>query len=117
MFSRTRLIGTIRLFTLSALLFAFSSAMADDDLATAKAEGLVGEANTGYLAPVRSPASAEVRTLVAEVNAKREVLFKSTAAKTDATLDQVRLRFYQLAVEKTQAGNYYQDTNGRWRQK
>lgn len=104
-----------KLFTALLLVFAMQTAWAID-LQTAKSEGLVGEANTGYLAAV-VPATAEVRTLISEVNAKRRAEFEQTAAKTGATLAQVQARFYQLAVQRTAAGNYYQDSNGNWRKK
>ena len=87
------------------------------DIHAAKDQGLVGEANTGYLAAVQSPASAEVRALVAEVNQKRKARFEATAGKTGTTVAQVANRFYELAVQKTAAGHYYQDSGGRWKKK
>lgn len=87
------------------------------DIHSAKDQGLVGEANTGYLAAVQSPASAEVRALVADVNQKRKARFASTAQKTGTTVAQVANRFYELAVQKTATGHYYQDSSGRWRKK
>jgi uncharacterized protein YdbL (DUF1318 family) len=99
-----------------ALLLLVQSAWAID-LGDAKAQGLVGEANTGYLAAVATPASAEVRALIAEVNDKRRAEFARTAEKTGATVEQVAYRFYQLAVQKTEPGNYYQDAGGAWKKK
>ncbi len=87
------------------------------DLQSAKDQGLVGEANTGYLAAVNGAPSTDVAALIEEVNRKRKAEFENTAAKTDATYDQVRLRFYQLAVERTAPGHYYQDAGGGWRKK
>lgn len=87
------------------------------DIGTAKSQGLVGESNNGYLAAVKTPVSAEVQALIDDVNAKRRAEFTSTAAKTGATLEQVRVRFYQLAVERTAPGNYYQDAEGNWQRK
>ena len=87
------------------------------DLADAKAQGLVGEANTGYLAAVQQPASTEVKALIASVNDKRRRQFERTAEKTNTTLLQVSNRFYELAVEKTRPGHYYQDRSGRWQKK
>jgi len=84
------------------------------DIHAAKDQGLVGEATSGYLASVRSPTSAEVKTLIAEVNKKRKAQFQSTAQKTSATVAQVANRFYELAVQKTAAGHYYQDAGGKW---
>ena len=87
------------------------------DIQTAKAQGLVGEANTGYIAAVKQPVSSEVSALIAEVNRKRKAKFESTAKKTGTTLAQVANRFYELAIERTAAGHYYQDRSGRWKQK
>lgn len=87
------------------------------DLETAKSRGLVGEANNGYLAAVEMPVSGEVRALIQDVNAKRRAEFERTAASTGASLEQVALRFYQLAVQRTEPGNFYQDTSGRWTKK
>lgn len=107
----------LRQFIVALLLaFAFQSAWAID-IHSAKDQGLVGEANTGYLAAVANAPSDEVKALISEVNQKRKAQFKSTAEKTGATLDQVRLRFYELAVERTQSGHYYQDAAGSWKQK
>ena len=87
------------------------------DIDSAKSQGLVGEANTGYLAAVKTPASAEVQALINEVNRKRRAEFEQTAQRTKATPQQVAFRFYELAVQRTQAGHYYQDSSGRWRKK
>ena len=106
----------IRQFVAALLLvLAFQGAWAID-LHAAKEQGLVGEANTGYLAAVGTP-SAEVKALVTDVNEKRKAEFERTAEKTGATLVQVQARFYQLAVQRTQPGHYYQDPGGNWKQK
>lgn len=105
-----------RLFAALLLVFALQAAWAID-LHTAKDRGLVGEANTGFLAPVKQPASAEVRALIADVNAKRRAQFERTARNTGATVEQVRVRFYQLAVQNTRPGHYYQDRSGAWKRK
>jgi uncharacterized protein YdbL (DUF1318 family) len=87
------------------------------DIHSAKNEGLVGEARNGYLAAVKTPASSDIQALVAEVNGKRKQKFQQAAKKSGATMDQVQHRFYQLAVDKTKPGDYYQDANGRWTKK
>jgi len=87
------------------------------DIRDAKAQGLVGETNSGYIAAVKSPASTEVRALIANVNGKRKVRFNETAQKTATTVAQVAHRFYELAVQRTAPGNFYQDSNGRWKKK
>jgi uncharacterized protein YdbL (DUF1318 family) len=87
------------------------------DIRSAKVDGLVGEANSGFLAAVQTTASAEVRALIADVNKKRKAQFTNTAQKTGTTVAQVANRFYELAVQKTAPGNYYQDSGGRWKKK
>lgn len=84
------------------------------DIHDAKDQGLVGEANTGFVAAVRTPASAEVEALISKVNSERRSLFESAATKTGATVQQVSFRFYQLAIQKTRSGHYYQDESGNW---
>lgn len=87
------------------------------DIGTAKEQGLVGEANTGYVAAVKTPASAEIAALIADVNTKRKAKFQQTAGDTGATVEQVAYRFYELAVQKTRPGHYYQDASGNWQKK
>lgn len=99
-----------------ALTLALQTAWAID-IDEAKAQGLVGEANTGYLAAVKQPANAEVQALIADVNAKRKAEFERAAKKTNTTLAQVSNRFYELAVERTAPGHYYQDRSGAWKRK
>ena len=105
-----------KLFAAIGLLLFLQNAWAID-IRDAKEQGLVGEANSGYIAAVQSPASAEVRALIADVNGKRKAQFAQTAQKTGVTVAQVANRFYELAVQKTAAGNYYQDAGGRWKKK
>ncbi len=105
-----------RTLTAILLIFAFHFAYALD-IGEAKDRGLVGEARTGYLAAVQQPVSSEVRALIDEVNAKRTAEFERTAEKTNTTLAQVSNRFYELAVQRTARGHYYQDADGNWLKK
>ena len=105
-----------KIFAAIGLLFILQSAWAID-IGDAKDQGLVGESYTGYLAAVQTPASAEVRALIAEVNAKRRDHFEGTARKTGATTEQVAYRFYELAVQRTAPGHYYQGLDGSWKKK
>jgi hypothetical protein len=102
-----------KIITAILLVLAMQSAWAID-LREAKTLGLVGEGNNGYLVAVQQPASAEVKALVSGVNAKRKEQFARTAKKTNTTVPQVSHRFYELAVQKTRPGHYYQDKSGSW---
>ncbi|MGI9249129.1 MAG: YdbL family protein [Woeseiaceae bacterium] len=104
------------IFAAIGLLLLLQNAWAID-IKDAKSQGLVGEANTGFIAAVQAPASAEVRALIADVNGKRKARFNDTARKTGATPAQVANRFYELAVQKTTPGHYYQDISGAWKKK
>ena len=105
-----------KLITTIGLLLLLQNAWAID-IRDAKEQGLVGEANSGYIAAVTSPASAEVRALIADVNAKRKAEFEAAAKKTGTRTDQVAHRFYELAVQRTAPGGYYQDSSGGWKKK
>ena len=105
-----------KIFAAVGLMMLLQNAWAID-IRSAKAEGLVGEANNGLIAAVQTPASAEVRALIASVNQKRSAQFKRTAKNTGTTVAQVANRFYELAVQKTARGHYYQDASGRWKKK
>ena len=105
-----------KILTVISLILLMQNAWAID-IRDAKSQGLVGEANTGFIAAVKSPASAEVRALIEDVNGKRRKQFANTAKKTGATPAQVAMRFYELAIQKTAKGNYYQTAGGNWRKK
>ncbi|MCB1614998.1 MAG: YdbL family protein, partial [Pseudomonadales bacterium] len=82
-----------------------------------KAQGIVGELNTGYLGYVVEKPTADVKALVEDINAKRKAFYQQTAVKTGATLEQVAATAYLKAVEKTETGNYYQNSSGNWQKK
>jgi uncharacterized protein YdbL (DUF1318 family) len=105
-----------KIFVALSLLLLLQNAWAID-IRDAKSQGLIGEANSGYIAAVQSPPSAEVRALISSVNSKRKSQFADTASKTSATVTQVAHRFYELAVERTAPGHFYQDSSGRWLKK
>ena len=84
------------------------------DLHEAKAACLVVERNDGYLGYVVPPPSDEVKILVKEVNNKRKAKFAQTARNNNLKTEQVAFRFYQLAVEETKPGHFYQDKAGKW---
>jgi uncharacterized protein YdbL (DUF1318 family) len=83
-------------------------------LREAKASGLVGERSDGYVGYVITPASADVKAVVKNVNNKRKARFADTAKRNNLETDQVAQRFYQRAIEATASGNYYQDATGAW---
>jgi hypothetical protein len=74
-----------RIFLLSLALFALPASALD--LATAKAQGLVKETASGYIAAVKS--SPEVNDLVKNVNAGRKAEYQKIADKRGTPLNAV----------------------------
>ena len=84
------------------------------DLQQAKSQGLVGEANTGLIAPMTARPSTEVKRLVSDVNTRRTNRFKKIAVSHGLTVKEVGHLAHKKAIEKTSPGHYYQDTSGKW---
>lgn len=83
------------------------------DLQTAKAQGLVGETTTGYLGAPKSP-SAEVRSLIADINSKRKAEYQKVAQKVGKPLKVIEQLAGEKAIAKTRSGNYVQNPQGAW---
>lgn len=98
--------------TLIMLLLMLSSTASAIDLASAKQQGLVGETASGYLQAVK-PASAEVRSLINTVNAKRKSKYSEIAKRNGTTLQAVELLAGKKAIEKSASGAYIKPA-GNW---
>jgi hypothetical protein len=99
---------------LKTLLFAailFSTTVFALELDSAKASGLVGEQENGYLGAVVQ--NAEVLTLVNDINVKRRAAYQELANKNNITLEQVEILAAKKSYEKTQSGHYLR-SNGQW---
>ena len=92
-------------------------AMASSSLTQPKADGLIGEQANGYLGLVAQNAPADIKKLVAEVNAKRKVGYQKIAAKQGTSLSEVEKVGGNKAIEKTLRGNYIRGANGTWNKK
>ena len=69
------------------------------DLSTAKAQGLVGETASGYLAPVKS--TPEAQKLVKDINTKRKEHYKQIAQRNKTPLNTVEQLAGKKAIENT----------------
>jgi len=104
-----KIITTIKSVLIGAILFsAFAFAI---ELDTAKATGLVGEQQNGYLGAVVE--SSEVMALISDINAKRKAKYQELATKNGINLEQVEVLAAKKAFEKTETGHYLQ-VNGQW---
>lgn len=84
------------------------------DLDSAKAQGLVGETDSGYLAAVQP--SAEVSALVSDINSKRRAEYERIARQNGIAVADVEKLAAKKAIDKTPAGQYVQ-VGGSWRKK
>ena len=82
----------------------------------ARSSGLVGEANSGYIAVVNET-SPELESLVMEVNAKRKREYAAIAKRNGIDIAQVAARAAEKLEARLKPGDFYQDTRGRWVQK
>ena len=98
----------------SCLLLAAQPVFAID-LQTAKDQGLVGETPGGYLEAVKTP-SAELRTLIDNINSQRKQKYKDIAARNNTSLEAVELLAGKKAIEKSEPGSYIK-LGGSWQQK
>lgn len=85
------------------------------ELDTAKADGLVGERADGYLAAVNPSASAEIRALIDDVNAKREAQYQRIAQKNGIPIEDVEVLAGKKTIEMTESGGWV--FIDEWRQK
>jgi uncharacterized protein YdbL (DUF1318 family) len=101
---------------LGLLLTALPPAWAED-LDQAKSGGLVGERIDGYLGLVDETAPPSVKTLVAEVNAKRREGYAAIAAKRGVPVAAVAQIAGEKLIEKMPKGQYVMGADGQWRRK
>ncbi|MCO1334584.1 YdbL family protein [Microbulbifer sp. OS29] len=82
----------------------------------AKSKGLLGEANSGYVAIVDS-SSPELEKLIKEVNSKRKAAYARIAERNNIDIAQVATRAAEKLEARLGPGEYYQDNLGRWKRK
>lgn len=101
---------------LLALTAAYTAPAAAISLNAARAQGLVGETRSGYLAPVRSP-SGEVQALIDKVNAKRRNHYRSIASRNGVGIEEVGRITAEKLINGLPRGVYFQAPDGAWRKK
>lgn len=82
----------------------------------AKGQGLIGEANSGYIAIVET-SSPELVKLVKQVNTKRKSAYAQIAKRNNIDIAQVAARAAEKLEQRLSPGEFYQDNLGRWVQK
>lgn len=90
---------------------AASKALVD----AAKAKGVVGEQNNGFLGFVTSSSDAALKAAVDEINGGRRDVYAQAAAKNSVSADAAGISaFTNVILPKLAAGSYYQDGSGTW---
>ena len=97
-----------------AFLFAVSAWAADLD--SAKAQGLIGEREDGYLGFVVAAPGADVVALVNDINDKRRAEYERIAARNGIGRTDVEVLAGRKAIERTSSGGYV-FSGGRWSRK
>lgn len=101
-------------FLLITLLLGWQTGYALD-LQTAKAQGLVGETPTGYLAEVQR-GNAEIAQLVQSINTQRLQQYREIAQRNNTPIQTVEQLAGKQAIEKTLPGQFVQ-IGGAWQKK
>ena len=83
-------------------------------LGQAKAQGLVGETPSGYLAAVKP--SPSVNALIKDINGKRKAAYQNIAKKNGQPLSTVQQLAGQKAINNTPTGQYVK-IGGSWKKK
>jgi uncharacterized protein len=104
-------VGTL---TLAGAAFA-DPAAAKAAVDAAKAQGIVGEQNDGFLGFVRPSSDAALNAAVAEINAGRRQLYAQAAARNNVTPAAAGASAFNTVVQdRLKPGEYYQNAAGAW---
>jgi len=91
---------------IAAMMLLLATVAHAMDLDTAKSRGLVGERADGYLGVVVDDPSPEIKSLVADVNAKRRERYEQIAKQNGIDLADVEARAGQRAIQLTTSGGW-----------
>ena len=103
-----------QVFVVLALMMNFAFAAT---LEEAKATGLIGEKQDGYIGLVQANVPADVVALIANVNAQRRQRYEQIAQENGISVQQVAKLAFTRAFENTLPGNYVESAPGQWTRK
>lgn len=107
----------VRRLLLALLLACALPAYSELSLDAAKAQGLVGEDASGYLAATSNNPSSDVKQLIQKVNVGRSAQYRQIAQRNQITVSDVELLAGQKAIDRTQPGHYIRLSGGSWQRK
>ena len=99
-----------------AALVLVAAPVAAQDVAAARAAGLVGERFDGYLGAV-GPLPPALRSRVAAINIKRRSLYADLAARRGVTAQDVGVATACALLARVAVGEAYLVEEGRWRRR
>lgn len=102
-----------RLIPLLSLGVMFAAPAFALDLQAARAQGLVGEQTSGYVAVIK--ANPDVQKLVAEVNAKRTQEYENISKQNGQPVPIVAKLAAEQIINNLPSGAIYQDAGGSWK--
>ncbi len=82
------------------------------DLQSARAQGMVGETQAGYVAKISG--GSEVAALVSGVNLKRREEYERISAENGQPVDVVAKIAAEKIINGLPSGAKYRDANGKW---
>lgn len=112
-----RLNHLLRSVLIAIALACSMQVFAELSLDSAKAQGLVGEDSSGYLAAVDTAPSREVRTLINEINGKRREEYERIADSNNIEVSAVEQLAGKKAIQRTEPGGYIRIAGGAWQRK
>ena len=120
-YSRTKMFSNFHSTKVKAVLFISMLCSANTAMALtlqqAKQQGLIGEANNGYVASVQSQPTAKVKQLVDDTNQKRKLGYQQISQQNNISIEEVTALGRTKAKQKTLPGYYFQTKAGEWIQK
>lgn len=105
--------------TFAAILFAAAVVLSGEafalDLASARAQGLVGETGTGYIAAVTP--SGDANAVVADINAARKAEYERIARENGQSVAVVGKVAAERIIGGLPSGSFYKGADGAWKKK
>lgn len=101
-----------KLFAAFAAISLFAGSAYALDLQEARAKGLVGETQAGYVARING--GGDVSALVAEVNLKRRDQYEAAAKEKGQPVEAVAQIYAEEIINNLPKGSKYKNSAGKW---
>jgi len=116
-FSSIQSVFTRRTFLACLLFLCIPITTHADALDDAKRALQIGEQGDGYIGAVKPGSSAELLTLINEINSKRRARYTQIAGKNNISLHDVEVLAAKKTLSRTQTGHMVKAQTGGWYEK